>query len=482
MRQSLPTTLLTEILKTMGPVDHSIENLAHRLYSLDPEAATAGIVRAGGSISQTLSPEQTIAVRNNANISTSALIAVNSGVRVFQPGMKSIFSPYTACRELENKSHDILNFSVFSYEEPDKSRTGDKIQISLPYSHGSPFDALRVHLSNLMNNNQMKSKPSLGIDLGEEGKVIPIIIMGDAGGGIMSFCGEFHSFEGSGQKFNMNLGEFKGKESYFLLKNTVIPTIAKGIEQLNNHFALVLEWDKGFDYVMIPAEVCNPIIPGLETFLPAEILIERRIGEQLMEAIWADGKASFTRSDIPDVYNVKCLRLLAFSNGDFAYLMMLFGREEYKSTKCLCCHLSRTLEGANFQERHDSVNTGRLYTLDTIMQEINDFRKANSDEEENEDDGIGLTAEEYDILRRKSAQCQACSGITDKEPLLQGIPMDRTAVPVLHIMLGLVNNLDSNIKKFVRLIEPDLPDIRAKREELDVATCDRKRLEDERDR
>ena len=34
---------------TMGPVEHSIENLAHRLFSINSEAATTGINRAGGS-------------------------------------------------------------------------------------------------------------------------------------------------------------------------------------------------------------------------------------------------------------------------------------------------------------------------------------------------------------------------------------------------------------------------------------------------
>ena len=76
-----------------------------------------------------------------------------------------------------------------------------------------------------------------------------------------------------------------------------------------------------------------------------------------------------------------------------------------------------------------------------------------------------MTEDEFAALPRKSASDNANSGITDKFPILPNISLDCTSRPVLNIMLGLVNILAENITDLLvaRVIEPDLPDISAKR-------------------
>lgn len=238
-RHSLPTAQLRSILETMAPLEQSVEIFAHRLYSIDPAAVARGIIAAGGSAPLvTLTPEQTIMVRNKANVSSVAMIMINRCVRAFQNNKQSIFSSYKQCAEIESKAVTILNFSTYTATVKDPKRHGDMTKINLPFTHASPFVALREHLIALMNGIEMTTDPSLGISLGEAGCVLPVIIMGDAGGGVFSCIAEFRSFEGAGQRYNTNIGEFTGKESYDVVKNTVIPSIFAGINEMHNNIQL----------------------------------------------------------------------------------------------------------------------------------------------------------------------------------------------------------------------------------------------------
>ena len=84
-RRLLPTAQLRSILEMIAPFEQSVELMVHRLYSIDPAAVTRGIIAAGGCAPLlTLTPEQTILVRNKANISSTAMIMINRCVRAFQ--------------------------------------------------------------------------------------------------------------------------------------------------------------------------------------------------------------------------------------------------------------------------------------------------------------------------------------------------------------------------------------------------------------
>ena len=295
LRQSLPAEHLVSLLQTLGPLDHSIEKFSHRLYSIDPDATVAGVVSVGGFVLRTLTPEQTLTVQNYSKVSTQAMIAINRAVRAFQLGKISIFAPQPAVNLLLKDFKSILKFDVFSHKLPNSERIGDYTQINVPYSYGSPFDAMKSHLSALRVSPKMKSNPVLGIDLGAvDGLAIPVIIMGDAGGGVMSFIAEFQCFEGANQQYNMSLGEFKGKESYFLLENTIIPHINAGVNDLNKHYALILEWPTGFDFVIIPSSVC--LFPVRQNTLPEldHLIKNRDPSSTNTRACWRDSTLSIS--------------------------------------------------------------------------------------------------------------------------------------------------------------------------------------------
>ena len=137
----LPTAQLRSILETIAPFEQSVELMVHRLYSIDPAAVTRGIIAAGGSAPLiTLTPEQTILVRNKANISSTAMIMINRCVRAFQTNKQSIFSTYKQCAEIERKAETILKFSTYKATVNDPNIEGDRTIISLPFTHASPSD------------------------------------------------------------------------------------------------------------------------------------------------------------------------------------------------------------------------------------------------------------------------------------------------------------------------------------------------------
>lgn len=151
-----------------------------------------------------------------------------------------------------NSVERILRYDCFQCRIAVPGRLGGFEEYEVPFSYACPFEALDLHLRTLLGLLQFKLNLSLGIELGTAGFVLPIIIMGDAGGGVMPFFAEFCSFEGARQSFTTSLGEFKGKESHYNLLNTVIPHIAKGVEKCNAHYAIIFEWASGFDFVFIP--------------------------------------------------------------------------------------------------------------------------------------------------------------------------------------------------------------------------------------
>jgi hypothetical protein len=114
LRQSMSKALLCTILEMMGPLEHSVENLVYRLYCIHQAAAIRGINEAGGSTFVALTAEQTLQVRNEARISSTAMITRNRCVRAYQPGRKSIFATFSQCQEVESKNEIILKFDVYN--------------------------------------------------------------------------------------------------------------------------------------------------------------------------------------------------------------------------------------------------------------------------------------------------------------------------------------------------------------------------------
>ena len=67
----------------------------------------------------------------------------------------------------------------------------------------------------------------------------------------MQFLQVMCAYEECNQRHYASLGSFKGKESYDVLKNTIVPHINAGIGLLNQHYCLIIEWDAGFDFMSV---------------------------------------------------------------------------------------------------------------------------------------------------------------------------------------------------------------------------------------
>lgn len=459
MIRCLPDHILDNILDTIGPREQSIEYITSRLYKLCPDAVDSGKMKAGGVIINPLTDIQTIVVQKNANISASAMISINRTIRSFQPGLQSIFASYKAVKKIYDEVSVRLEFQTFKTSIPSNSGIeGDYEDFKIDYSHANLFDTLNDHLDSMSRSPQFNKNstiPSIGIELGEEGLVLALVIMGDHGGGVMSFLSDFICFEGAGQKYNSSLGEFEGKETHFTLENTIIPHIAIGLEKCSNSYALILEWAEGFDYVLVPKCAINTENKTNEQrrSIPGGIEIVREIGSNKLTAFWEKGEEIFKREDIPNNYSVKCLPIVAFSAGDIAYLMMLYGREDFKSNKCVHCLLSRTLKDHNWQLQENS-RRGTPITNEIMQSEINQYILANSDKPDD------MSLEEFHQLQAQSASDHTISGINSKSMLLPQISVARTMPPVLHILLGITNYLNDYIVDFItEKIEPDLKEI-----------------------
>ena len=449
----------------------------HRLGKSDQQATLTGIETALiGKIARSLTDIQTVTVQQKSGISDKAMNTVSSVVRSFQ-GF-SPFAPYYLWKKIVKSVRTFLHFDTFcvSVEDPDKN--GDSTDIELPFSYACVYEALDDHLTSLQTFPEV---PAVGIDLGEEGLVVATILMGDKGGNTMSFIAEHHAFEDARQKHVTNIGEHAGKESHFVMENTVAPYYNDSIAKCNDSLVLVVEWPGGLDHIMIPK---SAVTSSLNTTadrskLPPEIALEV-VGNKL-QARWTGGEVFFRRVDIPATgYRVKCLPIVVLSTGDFAYLMMIYGREEFMSHKCFYCLLSRTHptdDSCCWREQHHSL-AGKLLTNDLVQREIDDYKLAHTVLEDLEEEmTLDLLAECW----LRSEEANAISGITNRGILFPGILLERIPPPPLHITLGAMNYLDRHIIDFIRgEVEPDLPYIADARAALKAAQDELEALEAEK--
>ena len=391
------------------------------------------------------------------------MIIINRSIRAFQPNLASIFATFSACKIIYDSVPIRLKFDIFETKIANESILGDYRIIRIKYSYANVVECLKDQLYSLSRKPQftgdVTTRTSIGIDLGELGSVLGVVIMGDHGGDSMSFLAEFELYEGCGQKHTANLGEFEGKESYFSIENTIIPHILEGVKILDFIYVLFVIFDGGFDFVFIPKNVITIELVTEEqrSRIPEEVKVEKIVNTNTLSATWSTGEAKFIREDIPENYSTRCLPIASFTAGDMAYLMMLQGRENYKSNKCPHCLLSQNLRGNNWQRQEDSIR-GRPITCEVIKEEADNYISAHNNEFL-----TNLNGEELEQIKSKSALENSISGIQDKYMLL---PMPLIP-PVLHINLGITNYLNDHIFKFIcDNIEPDLAEVVAKKAEI----------------
>jgi hypothetical protein len=211
----------------------------------------------------------------------------------------------------------------------------------IPYSFISPLAALQLSL----NTTRAKSNATLGVQLGTDGLAIGVVQQGDHGGDYMQYCQVMLTEEGSGQTNYSSLGNVQcKKDTYDILRKTHIPLIDEEIGKMNKLFALVIEWtdtegNNSFDYKLVPKDHCE------DTSLPIDRIVQRK-GQKLhislkqqLRGTESYHTAEFEREDIPAIAlcSLKYLPIINYLCSDLAYIMMLYGRQNHASCKCIYC-------------------------------------------------------------------------------------------------------------------------------------------------
>ena len=296
---------------------------------------------------------------------------------------------------------------------------------------------------------------TLGIDLGE-GEEIGMLYEGDHGGEYMLFIVVMLTHEGCLQKLHAVLGKFQAKESYSILANTVVPRIDAGIGLLNKLFCLVIEGPEGFDFAFVDKEKCGVVTSRSE--LPATLAIETPDGDvcSMARVIGTDETFNFHRvgaKRLSFLTGYKCLPIVGYNGSDLQYTAMVQGRPNHALSKCLTCD-------ANKSTYKDCCCKGVDWMIERFDKEVKNYCIAHAP--------IGspllegLSAEQIADIKATSIKESKISGITEYEVLFRNIESRNFVCPLLHIKLGIGNDLPNEIKEFIsKELEFDLPYVHA---------------------
>jgi len=125
--------------------------------------------------------------------------------------------------------------------------------VEVRYRVTCPFFQLKKQLEAMRDSLDWKK---LGILLGRRGLCIAAFILGDRGGDSMKFQLSVLARDGDGQRYRNIIGTAEGLEDYHVLKNTCATVINEGIKLIMSHNVLVVEWEGGFDFIVVPAGSC----------------------------------------------------------------------------------------------------------------------------------------------------------------------------------------------------------------------------------
>jgi hypothetical protein len=454
-----------------GTIQRGHHILLDQLLEMNKEW-TKDILRSNGiSAIHKLSPEETLALQSEANLTTRQRFTINRFLRYFN-GNKSVFAnekeiskscSLFVCKEAE-QHFATLKYYVDkdgkNYLEFNEDEAINRVKKHLKYFYCDPFEVLKCRLDYFRDVSGFKNFVSIGMVLdNDQSKQLPlyifITILGDHGGSEMKVVQLNTLRNGDGQKYSTCIGQFEAKESHFIFANTIYPPINDSIEQnLNYSMLLVVEWgaqnpgpneeDLAFDYLFYPKHLFLETdnyyeLPSLLSWATTERGIEGVIFDQ-SEMI------SFNFSDIPVNCRVRNINIVVFSSGDISYQMEVLNRGHFGTCRCMKCKLK-------IREWQDQSVDGELYTnadferigaeLQLSVEELRDMMV---------DEVEGNQIEELHNTLLGEAQEEAHRGGFAEGGflLLPAIEVkDNFKFPVLHVKLGLTLTLYNRIFLFI---------------------------------
>jgi hypothetical protein len=473
--------LLIRIVKTQGSkeadVKRSIANLAHQVHTLNPEACLEGLVSANAAnILRPLDVHETHALISLLQLSYRKLEILRRFVRSLQPNNTSLFASRIKVAQLVRKQQVMLHFDK-AVINTQYGEAGDFSEVVTKYSYAIMIDIVNFYLS-AMSERDLKEPP--GISFNGRRPCIPMTVMGDAGGGTMSYLLLVHLLENEKSEHGLSLGEFMGKEHPELLKKTQLPHIEDGINDLNNVVVVFIQSEsKGDEMQEGSSENAKSTFRFAYTLIPKSVYEQYfRLNSSSSSSSSASGGGSsntgdddlfFSHDNLPQWISFECdevdncsisfntkkrgigmsssstgsatvsdkfhfnrpfhqktfiIRFLAFElflTGDLAFLMTLLGQHNLSHVRCPLCNLKNSDKANPKLAWQDKESKGALWTIESLAR-------------------------------------------AKKDVLLKGIAIDHVVLPVLHLTTGIWNYILNVLLIYIRnKIEKDLPDVAEKK-------------------
>ena len=344
--------------------------------------------------------------------------------------------------------------------------------VKFSYSVKNVREILIEHLISLR-----EQKITLGIWMGPTlGECIIPFIMFDHGGtsfkGVVTLlayelCRTLHAEI-------IAIGDFK--ESEEILSKYIMPEINANMEELNNAYVVTIEWlnDENiaeFDFLFMPKDIFGEGYDNKNRALTPQIVPTYNTVSKQWSLRWGisdDKQMTFERLDIPTDRRALLFRVIPIiphSGGDFKHQFMITGRDGHASSKA-------AFESLLQSQWQDNRRPGVLITQESHAREIadyNDLKYADMGLRA-PPSGKVYTEEEFKSLKKRVKTAKAVSGITNVPCMLDSIPFLYWICPILHILLGIINDSKDCINETVAtLVEQDTPDVIAARQDLAIA-------------
>eukprot|EP00600_Ochromonadales_sp_CCMP1393_P017023 CAMPEP_0175026470 /NCGR_PEP_ID=MMETSP0005-20121125/17760_1 /TAXON_ID=420556 /ORGANISM="Ochromonas sp., Strain CCMP1393" /LENGTH=307 /DNA_ID=CAMNT_0016285577 /DNA_START=385 /DNA_END=1307 /DNA_ORIENTATION=+ len=225
--RNLPTPVIEKMCATIGGTkEKGVELLTQSLYGLAPEATTAGFQSGGGVCMTPFTPAETIATQQLLNMTNHNL------------------QDLAGVLKKKNGGNRVLTSSNPNYAFLKKHKE-------------KPENSMFINGTHLLDSNWEK-----------EDSASPAVVIGDCGQGETKYQIQVVLRVGDKEKHRAEIAKANGAEECDIIKNTCAPVINEGFKKMQQYNMLIVEWDTGCDYVMIPIEEFSTANPANRDKLP----------------------------------------------------------------------------------------------------------------------------------------------------------------------------------------------------------------------
>jgi hypothetical protein len=393
-RRSFPVHSMKKLLAVVGgSVSTGVKFFVKMMCEIEPVVTSDALSENDFPSFKPLTPFECVALMKDAQLSSNQVAKINRNLRPFH-GNKSIFPTKTQLGLVKNKHAPMLYFDKYTYVKLLNEKSTKTEKVTVEYTWADLGECLDKHMKSV-RDCYSGLKP--GFLLGPEGLCLGLVLLGDHGGIEMKFQIGYLTVQSKGQWRHDMIGKFEGKETYDIVKNTVMPHVDCAASRLSKLCVFVVEWETGFDFVFLPKVVVETSLTGSRERCPDTLscaFIEE-VGEMKLVVSWPHGSRAegpllpshqllmmeegsewgdlappqyeagsrvFDRLDIPnlDECSYKILPVEIYNLGDLAYTMMLQGRMDHAPSKCL---LGKT----NHSQWQKECHCGEAFTMGKLL-------------------------------------------------------------------------------------------------------------------